>query len=195
MGSLISLFICAGFSLNLILQFALGIRGVAEGQERSDPIPLFQGGILFVSVLSLWLVYSYIISPLAFGFLEYVLLFPLSALACIGLERLLVSFIPSMVPDSKWFAPDSGYNGLTPTALWLTLHIAGTPLEALILSLSFAVGIALTMVLLCYIRKRSALEAVPKNLKGRPLMLIAMGLLSLVFTSLTAVFFTILDIF
>ena len=195
MGSMFSLGVCAGLSFNLILHFALGIQGIAAGEERSDPIPLFQVGVLFVSVLILWFIFSYLLSPLAFGFLEYVLLFPSGALACMGLETLCIRFIPSMVPDSKFFAADSAYNGLAMTSLYLTLHIAGTPREALILSLSFALGSLLAIFLLHYIRKRSALETVPPHLRGRPLMLIAMGLLSLLFTSLTTIFFKILGIF
>ncbi|MDR2535589.1 MAG: hypothetical protein LBD29_06105 [Treponema sp.] len=194
-GGMISLFICASLSLNLILHFALGIQGIIEGQERAGPIPFFQGGVLFVSVLVLWFFFSYIIAPLAFGFLEYVLLFPCSALTCVGLETLCARFIPHIVPDSKLFASESGYNGLVLTSLWLTLHIAGTPLDAAILSLSFALGSLFTMVLLHYIRKRSALEMVPVPLRGRPLMLITIGLLSLLFMSLTTIFFTILGIF
>ncbi|MDR0568246.1 MAG: hypothetical protein LBG87_03470 [Spirochaetaceae bacterium] len=195
MSGLISLFVCAGFSFNLLLHFALGIQGIAEEQERSRPLPLLQGGILFAAVLSLWGICSYLLYPLSFGLLEYVLLFPLSAGACIGLEALAVQFMPETVPGPQCFNPDSGYNGLVPTALGLTLHIAGTPLEALVLSLSFAAGVLLVMVLLRYIRKRSALEPVPRHLRGRPILLISMGLLSLVFTSLTVIFFAILGIF
>jgi electron transport complex protein RnfA len=190
---MVSLVICSSLSFNLILQFALGIRGIAEGEERSAPLPLMQGGILFVSVLILWALFSYILSPLAFGFLEYVLAFPLSALVCMGLESLGDRLLPQ--PGSKPFASNSAYNGLVLTSLLLTLHIATGFLDALILSLSFSLGSLLVMLLLKEIRKRSALERVPLFLRGRPMMLISMGLLSLIFTSLMAILFNILGVF
>jgi electron transport complex protein RnfA len=195
MGGMISLVVCAGLSLNLILHFGLGVQGVAEGQEDTPSLPLFEGAAIWGSVMILWCLASYVLSPLSFGFLEYVLLFPLASLFCMGFEYGAPRFFPSLVRSSKRFNPESGYNGLAPTALVLTLHLAGTLFEALILSLSFVLGTLLAILLLRYIRIRSALERVPRNLRGPPLLLIAMGLLSLLFTSLTAIFFTILGIF
>lgn len=194
MDGMIALVVFSGFAYNLILQFALGIQGIAEGQERSVPVPLVQGVILFLSVLILWVIFSYILSPLAFGFLEYILFFPLSALVCMGLETLGDRFF-SLEPDSKLFDAHSAYNGLALGSLLLTLHIATNFLDALILSLSFSLSSLIVIFLLNEIRKRSALEKVPPFLRGRPLMLISMGLLSLIFTSLTAILFNILGVF
>jgi electron transport complex protein RnfA len=63
------------------------------------------------------------------------------------------------------------------------------------LALSFVGGVLLTMVLIHYISKRSYLDSIPVMLRGRPLILISLGLLSLIFTSLTVIFLRILDIF
>ncbi|MDR0524669.1 MAG: hypothetical protein LBG90_02210 [Spirochaetaceae bacterium] len=189
------LLVCAGFSLNLILHFGLGIRETAESLEQSLPAPVFQTGVLAGSVFILWGICSYLLPILSFGFLEYFLLYPMSALLCLALEAGAIKFAPGLVPRSKIFPALSGYNGLVPSGLWLTLHLAGTPLEALILSAGFGGGVLFALVLLEYIRKRSALESVPRNLRGRPLLLITMGLLSLVTASLTVVFFRIVGIF
>jgi electron transport complex protein RnfA len=195
MGIMVSLAVFSSLSLNLIFQFGLGIQGIADGQEQSRPIPLVQGLVLFIAVWALWLVSVYVLSPLAFGFLEYVLLFPLSALVCMGLETLGMRFFSRFVSNTRFFTAASAYNGLVLSALFLTLHIALTVLEALIMSLSFAVGTLFSILLLNEIRKRSALEQVPSFFKGKPLILISMGLLSLIFTSLTVVFFNMLGEF
>lgn len=191
---MVSLVVFSSLSLNLILQFALGIRGIAEGQEQSAPLPLMQGGVLFVSVMILWALFSYILSPLDGGFLQYALAFPLSALVCQGLETLGDRLFPDM-GGAKPFTADSAYNGLVLTSLLLTLQCAAGFLDALFLSLGFSLGSLLVMLLLKAIRKRSALEMIPLFLRGRPLMLISMGLLSLFFTSLTAILFRILGVF
>ncbi|MDR1956395.1 MAG: hypothetical protein LBQ30_06025 [Treponema sp.] len=190
-----ALLIFSGFSLNLILHFALGLRAIAEGQERSPQVPLFQSGVLFIAVLLLWLAASYGLGFLAFGFLEYALLFPLSVLVCMGLEALCARLFPSGAWQYKLFTAASAYDGLVLTALILTLHIARTFLDALILSAGFSLGTLLCIVLLNAIRKRSFLELVPPFMQGRPLMLISLGLLSVLFTALGLILFTTLGIY
>jgi len=197
MTSMIFLFICAGLSFNLILYFGLGLQSITLNEEKSSELslPFFQAGVLFASVLVLWLVLTFLLPFLAFGFIEYFLLFPFSVLACVGIEYLSIQIIPSIVPEKNYFSADTGYNGLVFASLFLTLQLAEDVFSALILSLSFALGTLLTMFLLHYIHRRSLLEAVPANIRGRPLMLITLGLLSLIFSSLTAIFFKILGIF
>ena len=197
MTSMIFLFVCAGLSFNLILYFGLGLQSITLSEEKSSALslPFFQAGVLFASVLILWLILTFLLPFLAFGFIEYFLLFPFSVLVCVGVEYLSVQVIPSLIPDKKHFSADTGYNGLVFASLFLTLQLAEDIFSALVLSLSFALGTLLTMFLLHYIHKRSILEAVPANIRGRPLMLITLGLLSLIFSSLTTIFFKILEVF
>jgi electron transport complex protein RnfA len=209
MTALLFLFVSASLSLNLILHFAFGLKNIAEGEEEGKAIPFAQIIILFLSVFILWLFSTYALSFLAFGLLEYLLLFPLSVVICMLFEKIYESlFQDSSEGDSdkkdssvdtdvdrKYFSPESGYNALILTALFLTLNLAGTILEAFILSLSFALGTLISIFLLRFICRRSLFEAVPANLRGRPLMLISSGLLSLVFTSFTAIFFRVLGVF
>ncbi|MDR0628076.1 MAG: hypothetical protein LBG24_00220 [Treponema sp.] len=192
---MLGLLVFSGFTLNLVLHGALGIGAIVEGQEQSHPIPLFQLGILFVSVFLLWVLGSYGLVFLGFGFLEYALLFPLSALVCMGLEGLCTRLFPSLVPEYHVFNPATAYDGLALCSLMMSLHIAGTIMEACILSLGFSLGTLLSMLLLKEIRTRSSLELVPPFMQGRPLMLISLGLLSLLFTALGLIFFNVLALF
>jgi electron transport complex protein RnfA len=192
---MLGLFIFSGFTLNLILHGALGIGNIVKGQEQSRPIPWFQLGVLFVSVFLLWILASYGLTFLAFGFLEYALLFPLSALVCMGLEAICTRLFPSSVPRYQLFSAATAYDGLVLSSLMLSLLIARTVGEAFILSLGFAMGTWLSIFLLNEIHKRSSLELVPPFMQGRPLMLISMGLLSLLFTALGLTFFNALGIF
>jgi electron transport complex protein RnfA len=184
-----SLIVLSSLSFNMILQFGLGLQDIRTGMQQNHVISLFQTLVLFVSILILWPVFSYLLIHL--GGIEYLLLFPLSALACIGFEWLGTRFFADFAlfaPKVNGFSAVSAYNGLVLTALFLTTRLATSIAEAFILSLGFSAGTLGVSYLLSAIRKRSSLESVPLFLRNTPLMLIALGLLSLVFSSLTVIF-------
>jgi electron transport complex protein RnfA len=220
MTTLGALVVFSGLSLNMILQFGLGINAIL-GEETADKkgggdFPLPKWGILFLSTLILWFFFSYILSSPAFGFLESFLLFPASLAVSLGLE-LLFSYVFHSPKTPRAFSWDFRslflelkifisakirpefclfpYNGLVLAALFLTLRLALSFLEALALSLGFFLGCFLTGLILREIRKRSSLEAVPRVLRGSPLTLISMGLLSLIFSSISAILLRVLGVF
>jgi electron transport complex protein RnfA len=83
-------------------------------------------------------------------------------------------------------------SALVTAALFVTLSIAGGLAEAIVLSFGFTSGIALALAIAGEIRRRSEMEAVPRFLRGGPLVLVTLGLLSLVFTSAALMFFEVL---
>ncbi|MDR2630831.1 MAG: hypothetical protein LBC60_07915 [Spirochaetaceae bacterium] len=183
--------ILSGLSLNLILQFGLGIQSIVfddENQKRVYGFPIAQGGILFLSIPFLWFLFVHIVAPLSLGFLGVMLFFPLSVLVCMGLETAVIHFFPKALPKDKVFAPLSADNGLIPVALVMILCLASSLGEAVVLSLGFCGGVLLATLILKEIRRGSSLEAVPAILRGLPLTLISMGLLSLIFSALGVVF-------
>jgi len=138
-------------------------------------------------------------TPLWRGFSVYFLLFPLSALVCKGLEILIDEVFPIILPGlgktKKVFSAFTAYDGLVPISLIITLAVANNFASAFVAALSFTVGNLVAMLILNEIRRRSTLEKVPHFLRGSPLVLISMGLLSLIFTSAAALFFKILEVF
>jgi Na+-translocating ferredoxin:NAD+ oxidoreductase RnfA subunit len=177
-----ALVIFSSVSLNLMLQFGLGLMGLKQGQKQERLPSLMQAGALFLSVFLLWLVFRYVLFFL--GFFEYMLLLPLCAAVCMGLEWAAKRL---RVPDrgAAYFYPASAYNGLALTSLFLTLWLASSFVDAFVLSLGFAAGTLLTPYLLAAIRVRSSLENIPLFLRKAPLTLIVLGLLSLIFSFLT----------
>ena len=173
--------------MNLALQCGLGIRGILLVQGAGRRPPLVKIGLLFVTVLLLWAVFSYLVFPLPLGLFAYILIFPLSALAYFGLERLAYRFVLHKTVESD--APVHCCDALAAAALFMTLVIADGFLEALALSFGFVLGILLTFVILGEIRRRSMTERSPFFLRGTPLGLVSMGLLSLVFSSVSLVLF------
>jgi electron transport complex protein RnfA len=221
LSTLGALAVFSGLSLNLLLQFGLGIREIIEPfdsestakfptqwQWASLSSPLWV--ILFASSLILWLFFTYVLPPPAFGFLESFLLFPAAILVSMALESLFVWFFPdgkiTRAPDLKrgpfdpWkIAEGAGFSpassGLAPASLFLTLRLAVSLADALVLSLGFALGCLVSALILREINKRSSLEAVPRAFRGIPLTLISMGLLSLIFSSVSAIFLRTLGFF
>ena len=222
MISLAALAVFSGLSLNLLLSFALGTVGVAGDAipkgENKERIPLFQLGVLFISVLILWLFFTYMIPSFWRGFSEYFLFFPLSSLMCMGFEFLGEQLFPrlfqkfgseatsksrtdasSRTEDSlhikKVFPAFTAYDGLVPASLLITFSLAGNFSGAVVLALFFVLGNLFAMLILNEIRRRSTLEWVPRFLRGSPLVFISMGLLSLISASAAGICFKILDVF
>jgi electron transport complex protein RnfA len=193
MNSFLLLMVFSGLSLNLIVHLGLGIENTGPLGQDEGPVPLVQTGIFFLAVPLLWAFFTYPLAPFFFGFSQYFLLFPLSALACLGFDRLFTFLSPQIASRGKAFAPKTAYNGLVLAALALTLHLASGFMEALVLSLGFSLGILFSLCALRGIQKRSRLERTPLFLRGVPLMLLSMGLLALIFSSAADLFFKALE--
>jgi len=203
MISLVGLAVFSGFSLNLLLQFALGAAGVAGDvvgkTETRRRFPIIQTGILFFSSLSLWFFFTHLVPNFLKGFAEFFLFFPLSALLCMGLELLVKRVFSKALPSNKGmlkvYSAFTAYEGLVPASLIITFLAAKNFTSAIVLSLFFAVGNLVAILILDEIRRRSTLEWVPHHLRGSPLMLISMGLLSLISVSIAGICFRMLEIF
>jgi electron transport complex protein RnfA len=184
---LLGLAIFAGLSLNLILQFALG-AGLAG---KAKAVPLSQILILFISVLFLWIIFTYILNFLLWEIMGYLLFFPFSALVCLGLEYLETRFFPER-HSFRLFSSITAYGGLVPASLILCVHLCVTVVDALFLSFFFALGCLLAIVIVKEINRRTTLESIPKFLRGIPLAFISMGLLSMTFGAVAWICYRIL---
>jgi electron transport complex protein RnfA len=184
----------AGLSCNMILHFALGAAGIAADRPKTEKIvpSAVQMGVLFLSVLLLWIVF-YILPAFPGGFPEYFLFFPLSALACLGLEKGIFRLFPKAAGGDRLFSAFTAYDGLASLALFLIYNLALGFAEALVLSFFFALGNLAAVLILGEIRRRSVLEWTPRHLRGSPLILISTGLLSLVFSAAAGICFAILN--
>jgi electron transport complex protein RnfA len=193
----------SGLSLNLLLQFALGTAGAASDTGRKTnakrELPLIQFCVLFISMIFLWIFFRYLLPAFWIGFSEYFLFFPLSAMVCMGLElfaeRVLPRIFPKLEGIKKSFSAITAYDGLVPAALIITFIAAETFTDVLVIDLFFVLGNLTAMFTLNEIARRSALESVQKYLRGTPLILVSMGLLSLISTFAAGIFFKILEVF
>jgi len=193
----------SGLSLNLLLQFALGTAGAAADtgykKNAKRELPLIQFCILFVSMIFLWIFFKYFLPAFWRGFSEFFLFFPLSALVCMGLERLVERILPRIFSKFKGirksFSAITAYDGLVPASLIIIFIAADAFTDVLVIALFFILGNLMAMLTLNEIARRSSLERVPKYMRGTPLILVSMGLLSLISTFAAGIFFKILEVF
>ena len=189
---LILLVIFSGFTMNLVLQCALGIKGVAHSRDPGRLSSLIKTGIIFAAILLLWIFFSKIISPIIYGTFIFVLLFPVSFMVYNGLEYLIFAHVLKRDPEKEDAISFPG--GITAAAAFLCMNIAGNFLETLALGFGFASGTYIVFILLGEIRRRAALEAVPRFLRGKPLVLISIGMLSLVFSTVSLLLFRMIEV-
>ena len=183
--------IYSGFTMNLVLQCALGIKGVAESKVPINSLTVIKSFLIFISVILLWLFFSMFISSLISGIFIFILIFPVSAVVYNSFEYLVFKFL--LKKDTQDESIITFPSGITAAAVFISVILAGNFLEALVLSFGFSSGIFLVNLIIREIRRRAALEAVPVFLRGKPLVLAAMGLLSLIFTSVSLLIFRMID--
>jgi electron transport complex protein RnfA len=186
MASLALVFFSA-LSLNLFGNFALGAKGLVQQKEMPLLHIFYPWLILFVSTLLLWVFFARIFA-FSGGIFHFLLLLPCSVLASSLLEKLFFRFAlqyKDVGKNPELFAAGTVYNELAAVACFLTLCLALSFSDAILLSLSFSAGCLLAFLLIKEIQKRSTIETIPYGLRGTPLLLISLGLLSLVFSAVS----------
>jgi len=175
----------SAFTMNPVLQCALGINAAPGNPGRKPTI--IKLGVIFITVILLWVIFSMVIPSIVSGIFIYVLLFPVSYMAYNGLDFLVSRYLFEIDSNDDCSVRFPG--GITAAVLFICLNIANNFIEAAALSFGFAAGTLLVFLILFEIRRRAAFEEVPRFLRGKPLILISMGMLSLVFSTVSLLLF------
>ncbi|MDR2768717.1 MAG: hypothetical protein LBB82_10380 [Treponema sp.] len=186
-----SLALCffAALTLNLLLCFGLGTREMVSREREPALYNYYPWGVLFLVTAVLALFFLHI--PFLRLF-EYLLIFPLTILGGLGAEHLLFTFVLRGRENPRVFKIVSGYSALLPASLYLTLNFAVTSADVLLLAFSLSAGGLAAFLAIKEIQKRSFLESIPYGLRGAPILLISMGLLSLILSSAAVLILRIL---
>jgi len=179
--------IFSAFTINLSLQCALGVKGISESKNPGSKTILIKLGIIFFSVILLWFLFFKIIPSIMQGVFIYVILFPVSFMVYDGLECLIFHYLLKKDAHSELSITFPG--GITAAAVFICVNIADNFSKVLALSFGFVLGIYLVFIIIGEIRQRAALEKVPQSLRGKPIVLISMGMLSLIFSAVSLLFF------
>jgi Na+-transporting NADH:ubiquinone oxidoreductase subunit NqrE len=185
--SQIALFaILAAVSLNLVLHTGLGIKEVYQDVHSPFSGSLLRWVSLFVVVFLLWLLWTFVFSPLSLGFFDVIFIFPLCALALYVIDE-YVSKYKSLTRFHKNNNVISLSIPLCVFSLFMTLRLASTVAEAALLSLFFSAGCVLASLILNSILLRMMSEPVSKKITGVPLTFISNGLLALIFVAVATI--------
>jgi electron transport complex protein RnfA len=191
-NNLTALAVFSGLSLNLLIHLGIGIRDFNQEPNRPFRFTLFQWFALFASIMVLWCLFTYIFTPLSLGFFEYFLFFPLIATLGKFWKFLFVRLFPREDSEERLFSIFSVHNGLVTSALLITIRLAGSLSGALALALGFSLGFLAAVFILRAILDRFSGEIIPSPLRGVPLLLISLGLLALIFSSLSVIILPLL---
>jgi electron transport complex protein RnfA len=173
--------------MNLILQNALGIKELVFSGDVNIKIAAVKLLVIFITINILWVFFARLLPLFFSGIFCYVLLFPVSIIAYNVFEYFVFKKILN-----KIIKTDSSVNfttGITGAVLFICLNISNTFLETLVLSFGFTAGTFLVYIILVEINKRASLETVPRYFRGKPLTIISMGLLSVVFSTVSLLIF------
>jgi electron transport complex protein RnfA len=182
--------IISALSMNLLLQCGLGITVITASKKINYKQILIKFGIIFLEIILLWFVFARIITPVISGFFMFVLLFPVCSVVYDGLEFLVFNFILKEKAENENSIHFAG--GITAVALFICLNLANGFKGVLSLSLGFMAGTLFVFLIIGEIKKKSELENVPRFLRGKPLTIISMALLSLIFSTASLLLFRII---
>jgi Na+-translocating ferredoxin:NAD+ oxidoreductase subunit A len=175
------LVIFSAFTMNLTLQCALGIKGAAFSGNCGRKTSFIRLLIIFISVILLWFLFSKMHNSIFSGMLVFIIMFPVSYMIYSGLEYIVFKYLFKENMENESFI--SFPEGITAVAVFICLNIANGFHEVFLLSFGFTAGILLVIIIISEIKKRSELEAVPRFMRGTPLVLVTMGMLSLIFSA------------
>jgi len=185
------LLIYSTFTINLVLQCGIGLRGIADSKSDFYLSSLIKLGLIFLSVIFLWFFFSKALSAVIPGLLLYILLFPVSAIFYDRFEFFIFRYI--FKKDAKDESVINFPGGITAVSVFVCINAVNSFLETVILSFGFTFGIFLVNLITREVSKRSSLEAVPVFLQGKPLILITMGILSMVFSTASILLFGMIN--
>jgi hypothetical protein len=192
MASRFALFLFAAFHLNLFLCFGLGIRELVSRKRRSFFQISCPWAVVFLTTVFLWVFFEKILLRICPWFPVYLALYPLSLCLCLGLETGLVMAFPGLGSALSGRFKMGSYAGFASASLLITMRFAVNFGEVLLLALACSGGALLAAVVIAEVRKRSHRESLPAGLRGNPVTLISMGLLSLVFSASAVIILKVL---
>jgi electron transport complex protein RnfA len=191
-NNLTALAVFSGISFNLLIHLGIGIQDFNREPYRPFRFVFFQCFSLFASVMVLWCLFAYILTPLSLDFFEYFLFFPLIATLGSFWKFLFARLFPRKDSEERLSSMLSVYNALVTSALLITIRLAGSFSGALALALGFSLGFLTAVFILRAIYDRFSEETVPLPLCGTPLLLISLGLLALIFSSFSVIILRLL---
>ncbi len=172
------------FVNNILLAQFLGncpFLGTSKKMETAVGMSMAVVFVLVMAGVFTWTTYTYLLLPLNLVYLRTIAFILVIASLVQFVEMFLKKSVPGLYAGLGIFLPLITTNCAVMGACIISIDKEYTFTQALVASISYAVGFGLALILFAGIRERILLARVPKPLQDTSIALIAAGVLSLIF--------------
>lgn len=184
MGDYVILAISCILINNILLAQFLGncpFLGTSKKMETAVGMAMAVVFVLVMAGVGTWLINNYILQKFGLEFLRTIAFILVIASLVQFVEMFLKKSIPGLYAGLGIFLPLITTNCAVMGACLINIKEEYTFLQALVASLSYAVGFGLALILFAGVRERILLARVPKPLQDTSIALVTAGILSLTF--------------
>ncbi len=184
------IFISAIFVNNIVLSQFLGICPFLGVSKKIDTALGMGGAVAFVMTLATVVTYilqKYVLEPAQLEYLQTLAFILVIASLVQMVEIVLKKVSPPLYQALGIFLPLITTNCAVLGVAILVVQKDYSLLQAVVYSLSTAIGFALALIVFAGLREQLALVNVPKAMRGMAIVLVTAGLLSLAFMGFSGV--------
>jgi electron transport complex protein RnfA len=181
------------FSLvnNVVLSELLGICPcITERRPLVSSIMTASATIFLMtaSAVATWALRALVLQPLGLQVLQ-IFVFVIAVFLLAEVHDFLLRIIgPGLLRDAGFSVPALGANCAVLGTAFIASRAAFGPVESFFAGVSAGLGFFIATLLLSAVAERVDQEAVPRPIRGTPILLISTGLVALAFLALDAVF-------
>jgi len=184
MSDLVLLAISCIFVNNILLMQYLGncpFLGVSKRMETATGMAMAVVFVLVMAGAMTWITNAFILKPFGYEYLQTLAFILVIASLVQFVEMFLRKAVPTLYAGLGIFLPLITTNCAVMGVCLINIKEEYSFIEALVSSLSYAVGFGLALILFAAIRERIILARVPKPLQDTSIGLVSAGMLSLAF--------------
>ena len=184
------IFISAIFVNNIVLSQFLGICPFLGVSKKIDTALGMGGAVAFVMTLATVVTYilqKYVLEPAQLEYLQTLAFILVIASLVQMVEIVLKKVSPPLYQALGIFLPLITTNCAVLGVAILVVQKDYSLLQAVVYSLSTAIGFAMALIVFAGLREQLALVNVPKAMRGMAIVLVTAGLLSLAFMGFSGV--------
>ncbi len=184
MSDLILLAISCIFVNNILLMQYLGncpFLGVSKRMETATGMAMAVVFVLVMAGAITWITNNFVLKPFGYEYLRTLAFILVIASLVQFVEMFLRKAVPALYAGLGIFLPLITTNCAVMGVCLINIKEEYSFIEALVSSLSYAIGFGLALILFAAIRERIILARVPKPLQDTSIGLISAGMLSLAF--------------
>ena len=164
--------------------------GVSKKRETAIGMGLTFTAVMVLSAALSWALFTYVLRPLALGFLQVLVFIGVVAFLVQLLDTVLRKTHPDLHRKFGIYLVLITTNCIILAVPLLNAEAGSGPLESLTLALGSGAGFALALFLMSSAREKVELARVPETFKGLPIAFLLAGLFALAFMGFSGLDFT-----